>query len=132
MTERMSVEQYRAMVARGDDKSSVPARPRKYGNTPTLVGTEVLDSAKEADRYQERLLEERAGTIRDLKRQTKFPLVVNERLIATYKCDLDYWREIKGVWRRVIEDPKGVQTKDFKIKWALCQALYPHYVWVLS
>ncbi len=133
MTETMSVAQYRAMVARGDDKSSaVPPRPRKYGNTPTLVGAELLDSAKEADRYQERLLEERAGTIRDLKRQTKFPLVVNERLIATYVGDLDYWREIKGVWKRVIEDPKGFKTRDFKIKWELCQALYPHYVWVLS
>lgn len=132
MTERMTAAEYRAMLARGGSLPAPPARDRKYGNKPTLVGAEVLDSAKEADRYQDLLLEEKAGTIRNLKRQTRFPLVVNERLICTYRCDFDYEREIKGVWRRVIEDPKGVKPKDFKLKWELCQALFPHYVWVLS
>lgn len=48
----------------------------KYGNSKTYDG---FDSKKEARRYQELLIMERAGKISDLKRQVKFILIPVQR-----------------------------------------------------
>lgn len=92
----------------------------KYQNVHTEVDGIVFASKKEAKRYGELRLLERAGQITDLRLQPRFPLRVNDVLIATYVGDFHY--QEKGQW--VVEDTKGVQTPVFKLKAKLFKALY--------
>ena len=68
---------------------------------------------------------ERAGTIRDLKLQPRFKLHVNGQLICTYVADFEYEKELKdGEWISVVEDTKGVETPEFKLKKKLMKAVH--------
>ena len=51
------------------------AKWNKYKAKKVEINGEVFDSKKEANRYQELLLLQRAGKIRDLQRQVKFELI---------------------------------------------------------
>lgn len=53
-------------------------RRRKYGNTKITVDGIQFDSKREAARYQELRLLERAGVISFLQRQAKFQLIPNQ------------------------------------------------------
>ncbi|HXG59179.1 MAG TPA: DUF1064 domain-containing protein [Thermoanaerobaculia bacterium] len=92
-------------------------RAPKYGNQKTRSG---FDSKREERRYGELLLEEKAGLITKLRRQVEFPLVVNRVLIARYVADFVYERD----GREVVEDAKGVRTRDFVMKKKLMRAIY--------
>ena len=52
---------------------------RKYNSSKTVVGGKVFDSRKEAKRYSELLLLEKAGAITDLKTQVEFMLIPEQR-----------------------------------------------------
>jgi hypothetical protein len=65
----------------------------------------------------------KAGTISELKRQPSLKLVVNEVKICSYRADASYVEE--GVF--VVEDAKGFETPEFKLKWKLAKALFPDY-----
>lgn len=101
---------------------------RKYKNEPTEVDGIRFDSAKEASRWQTLRVMERAGYIRDLKRQVRIPLEGKAGPIrfkpsnrpAVYVCDFAYHDVPKGV--DVIEDAKGFQTPEFKLKRAVLAA----------
>lgn len=98
----------------------------------------AFDSKKEYNRYLELRLLEKAGNIRQLKRQ--HPLVIQpavkyhgERLQPiTYCADFMYIRD--GF--TVVEDVKGydekkrkwITTQTFNIKWKLLKARYPEYL----
>ena len=91
----------------------------KYYNKKTLVGGIEFDSKKEANRYSELLLLQRAGKITDLDMQVPFELIpaqkVNGRTAeraCVYKADFVYRENGK----LVVEDTKGVKTKDYIIK----------------
>ena len=105
----------------------------KYQSIKTTVNGIVFDSRKEARRYQELLLLERAGVIQDLKMQVKYVLIPaqyefykrygakgkelkpGKRLIekeVSYFADFVY--EQNG--ETVVEDTKGFKTKDYIIK----------------
>lgn len=95
------------------------ARP-KYGNKKVTVDGIVFDSKREAKRYAELKLLERAGKITGLELQTKYMLIpaqkgpdgkVIERDVI-YKADFVY----KQNGQTVVEDTKGVHTKDYIIK----------------
>lgn len=92
----------------------------------------VHDSRKEAVRWLELKMMERAGRITDLKRQVKFVLIptqyakgekgkkkVLERE-ASYIADFVY----KDNGEMVIEDVKGFKTKDYVIKRKLMLSVY--------
>lgn len=83
-------------------------------------------SKKEAHRYSELKLREKAGEIRDLKLQVKFPLIVNNVKIADYVCDFQYLDLEKG--DIVVEDVKGMKKGAaytiFKMKAKLVLAIY--------
>lgn len=93
----------------------------KYKNIKCKVGTEVFDSRREADRYLELCYLQKAGIITELARQVKFVLIpaqrdktssrVIEREIA-YIADFVYNRD----GQTVVEDVKGVRTRDYVIK----------------
>lgn len=102
-------------------KDVFPARS-KYGNKRIVMDGEHFDSMKEAARYQELKLLERAGEIRELKRQVPFVLIpvqkddkgkVIERELK-YIADFTYIE--KGKLVRTVEDVKGLRTEVYKIK----------------
>jgi hypothetical protein len=106
----------------------------KYKNVPTVVDGVRFASKAEAKRDAELQLLERAGQIRDLKRQPRFPLVVNGVKVCTYVGDWAYHEILSSIEavQPVVEDRKGVLTPAFKIKWALAKALHPEIEWRLS
>lgn len=87
----------------------------KYGNTKVEVDGMPFDSKREAARWQELRLLERAGEISDLRRQVRYELVPKlpgERPVD-YIADFVY-RDKNG--NEVVEDVKGVRTPAYVIK----------------
>lgn len=102
----------------------------KFNAKKTKVGDIVLDSSGEADRYQQLLLLEKCGVIRDLKRQIKFPLIVNGRHITTQdklgrRFPLNYVADFTYLENEiyVIEDFKGFDTPMSRLKRAIIEAI---------
>ena len=109
----------------------------KYKAVPTVVDGVRFASKAEAKRDAELQLLAKAGDIINLKRQPRFPLVVNGVKVCTYVGDWRYrerarWKHQADTFCDVVEDRKGVLTPAFKIKWALAKALYPEIEWRLS
>ncbi len=103
----------------------------KYHNKKVMIDGIKFDSKKEANRYQELKLMQRAGIISDLQRQVKYVLIPSQkgddgRVVerpCTYIADFVYVDE-NG--KKVVEDTKGYRTSDYKIKRKLM--LYTHGV----
>ena len=107
-------------------------KENKYKNKKIEEDGQVFDSVREYRRWHELILLQRAGEIRDLCRQVPFVLIPSQKTIegkvvrpVVYKADFAY-RTKKG--RYVVEDVKGVKTKDYIIKWKLM--LYMHNIQV--
>jgi len=113
----------------------------KYRSKKAIVNGITFDSLKEARRYQELLLLEKAGEITDLQLQKSFELIPaqyetferygkrgqrlkdGKRCIeksVTYKADFVYMKNGKTI----VEDTKGFKTTDYIIKRKLM--LYIH------
>ena len=93
----------------------------KYMNRKTTVDGITFDSAKEANRYSELKLLERAGKITELQRQPSYVLIPKQvrggKLVErqlVYKADFAYHDEETG--QDVVEDVKGLKTKEYIIK----------------
>ena len=105
----------------------------KYYNKKCTVNGIIFDSRKEARRYQELLLLQRAGVIKSLQRQVKYVLIPaqyesferygkngqeltpGKKLIereCAYVADYVYVEDGKTV----VEDTKGMKTKDYILK----------------
>ena len=97
----------------------------KFYNQKTKVKGRVFDSRREARRYQELLILQQVGEIRDLECQVSFPLSPSQK----YKDPVSgRWKTERGVryvadfvyttrsGERVVEDVKGVRTKEYIIK----------------
>ena len=80
----------------------------------------VFDSRKEYRRFGELKALEAAGEIRGLQRQPEFRMTVNGKHVCDYRADFAYFEGQV----RVIEDVKGFQTAEFKLKKKLMSALY--------
>lgn len=87
----------------------------------------TFDSKKEANRYQELLLLERAGQIQGLRRQERYVLIPSQRIdgkvverAVHYIADFAYMQD--GEW--VVEDTKGFKTRDYIIKRKLMLSVY--------
>lgn len=94
----------------------------KFRNQPTEVNGLQFASKKEARRWGDLCLLERAGQITDLKAHPAFPLDVNGHPVCRYVADASY-RE-NGVL--VVEDTKSPITRKhpvYRIKNKLFQAL---------
>lgn len=99
----------------------------KYNSRKTEVNGVLFDSKKEAARYRALILLMDAGQIKDLKLQPEFtiqeafktPQGETVRAIR-YRADFSYLRRAnegsEETWERVVEDVKGVRTKDYEIK----------------
>ena len=91
----------------------------KYGNRKTTVDGRTFDSRKEAIRYAELALMQRAGLISDLQTQVPFEIIPaqkrNGRTIerpVKYIADFVYTEN----GEQVVEDTKGMKTKEYIIK----------------
>lgn len=116
-------------------------RSKYYAKKITINGI-TYDSKKEARRHAQLLDMERNGDIKDLQRQVKFVLIPAQRepdtigsrggvkkgKLLEHECayvadfvyqarlsDLTGMQDLEGWWR-VVEDTKGVRTKDYIIK----------------
>lgn len=95
----------------------------KYRNTPETVDGIRFASRREAKRYGELKLLERAKQIIGLTLQPRYPLIVNGHKVCTYVADFSYFdAKLRKI---VVEDAKGFRTKDYAIKRKLLQALQP-------
>ena len=112
----------------------------KYHNKKAMVGDFLFDSKKEARRNAQLMLMQSAGAILNLQRQVKFILIPAQREPDTigpkggrikgkllerecsYIADFVYTDAKTG--ERIVEDTKGVRTKDYIIKRKLM--LYVH------
>ena len=87
----------------------------KYGNRKIKAPDgQVFDSVKEFHRWGCLRLLERAGRIKDLKRQVKYELIPKQdgERACYYIADFTYYENGK----LVVEDTKGCQTEVFKLK----------------
>ena len=93
----------------------------KYKAVKTEVDGIVFDSKREAARYMELRLLERAGKISHLELQPAFECRIDGKKICTYKADFKYFTAKECV----VEDVKGVKTPVYRLKKKLVEALYP-------
>ncbi len=116
----------------------------KYKAKKTVINGIVFDSRKEAKRYQELSILERAKEISNLRTQVPFELLPAQYSLSdevytkgthkgerkrgaciekavTYKADFVY-SDSSG--NTVVEDVKGIKTKDYIIKRKLMLSVY--------
>lgn len=105
--------------------STTPARRSKFNAQVTIVEGIRFHSKGEAARWLELQVLEREGTVRDLRRQVPFKLVVHGHHIAIYNADFVYYRRNElGEWEKIHEDHKGVRTADYQLKKKLMLAVW--------
>lgn len=101
--------------------TSQKPKVNKYQARKCVYGGLQFDSQKELRRYLELRLLERSGQITGLKRQVKFKLIPAQKdgegkcieRAVTYRADFVYQ---DGNGQTVVEDTKGVRTKEYVIK----------------
>jgi hypothetical protein len=99
--------------------------PSKYKAVRTKVNGLEFASQKEARRYSDLLILERAGRIRDLELQPRFPMRINDQLVCTYVADFKYFNF--DSMQFVVEDVKSEYTRKlplYRIKYKLMKAIY--------
>jgi hypothetical protein len=104
-----------------------PGRKNKFNAAGEHIDGIWFASEAEGERYRQLKAMQEAGRIANLKCQVLFPLTVNNRVICGYRCDFTYdeMNERGELIRPVIEDVKGMETPEFKIKAKLFDALQP-------
>ena len=111
--------------------TSKKPKANKYKAQKCEFKGEKFDSRKELQRWLELRLLERSGEITELKRQVKFELVPAQKdekgkcleRAVTYIADFVY-KDQQG--KMVVEDTKGMRTKEYIIKRKLM--LYLHRI----
>jgi hypothetical protein len=96
------------------------ARANKYSNKPVIVDGHRFPSRREANRYAELKLMEKAGIIEGLCLQVPFPIEVNGQVVTRYKADFTYTQNGK----LVVEDCKGFKTDIYRLKAKMVKAQY--------
>jgi hypothetical protein len=90
----------------------------KYGAKKVTVDGIEFDSRREANRYSELLVMQRAGLISELKRQEEFILIpkCGRERPAKYHADFSYIDTATG--KKVVEDVKSraTKTKDYILR----------------
>lgn len=133
MTARWTEADYQQAMRK--NHPAFQARKRsKYGAVKTTIDGYVFDSKREAARYAELRLRERAGEIQSLERQVPYPIRVTNletgevHTVGTYVADFRYWptEKERAADAYVVEDVKSEPTKTpvYRLKKKLVEALY--------
>ena len=99
------------------------SRSNKYHARKVVLNGITFDSAKEADRYWALRILEKRGKIEDLRLQVSFELVPKSKEERAVKYIADFVYREDG--NTVVEDVKGMRTKDYIIKRKLLKWRYP-------
>ena len=113
-------------IVRGRNKAY-----NKYGNKKVIVDGHRFDSKKEARRYGELKLLERAGKIKDLELQPKFELIPTIRTEDETLRKVSYIADFKYIdlesGKVIVEDVKGFKTDVYLLKKRLFLQKYTEY-----
>jgi len=120
---------HNARMRRESASAAAEPKPSKYRNVRTVVDGITFDSKREAQHWAELKMRERAGDIRDLKRQQAFPLsclphdyvvvmdgdraIPGVASVSTYVADYTYYDKA-GAYHVV--DAKGKRTAMYQLK----------------
>lgn len=87
----------------------------KYHAQKTVVNGIAFDSKKEASRYIQLSMMQKAGIIHDLKLQVPFVIIPKSRYGRAIKYVADFVYKAQD-GREVIEDVKGMKTTVYRLK----------------
>jgi len=107
MTDRLTIAEYREQLA---NKGTKTGKRSKYNAKRTIVENITFDSQKEANRYQQLKLLQKAGEIGEIVIQYSFTLPGG----IIYRCDFLYYDRNSKAF--VVEDCKGFRTQEYKLK----------------
>jgi len=110
----VKLDEYKRLTAKTKGK------PRIRNARKVRIDRYTLDSGKEARRYQDLCLLEKAGEISNLEVHRLFPIEVNGKHICFYESDFVYVEN--GL--TIVEDVKGYRTEIYKLKRKLVEAIY--------
>ena len=97
----------------------------KFGAKKTIVDGITFDSKWESERYGQLKAMERGGIVTDLKLQVKYDIVINDIKICKYIADFVCKEESPdGKIKEIVEDAKGFETPEFKLKKKLMKAVH--------
>ena len=126
---RLSPSAQRKILERMGQTAGKLDKPGKYHSrkcTVTLPESDkqiTFDSEREARRFGELRMLLRCGQIQDLRLQANFTLqegyttADGERVRPiVYRADFTYRERTGDGWRPVVEDVKGVRTKEYNMK----------------
>ena len=117
----------------------------KYRAVKTTIDGIKFASKREAKRYTELKILEKAGMITHLELQPEYPITINGIKICKYIADFRYFTvraennersyNSKGEWQtptmtgdtegQIVEDSKGFKTPIYRLKKKLVEACYP-------
>jgi len=118
MNDTITASEFREYQRTGKMPGTEPTVKRsKYGNVKKVVDGLKFDSTREANRFSELMLKHKAGLISKPILQYEFKLVG-----CSYVCDFLYFDYEKKDF--VIEDVKGMLTKEYKIKAKQMKEIY--------
>ena len=97
----------------------------KFGAKKTIVDGITFDSKWESERYGQLKAMERGGIVTDLELQVKYDIVIKDIKICKYIADFVYKEESPdGKIKEIVEDAKGFETPEFKLKKKLMKAVH--------
>lgn len=114
---RIKTHRIEPKPAREENKNG--GRKSKYGNIKAEADGLTFASKAERGRWMDLRLMEKAGEVKELKRQIRYPLEVNGMHICDYIADMVY--EKNGL---VVEDVKGYRTEIYRLKKKLMLACH--------
>jgi hypothetical protein len=106
-------------------KKTISGTHSKYRNKKTVILGEKFASKAEAARYVELKAMEEAGEIKYLVRQPVYRLFGGIRYIADF-------RYITTDGKTVVEDVKGLETPEFKMKKKLFRDVYKQDIQIIK
>lgn len=122
---KVTEEEYSRLVRKHEPKPELLAafgakRANKYRAVKKMVDGYTFASTGEARRYAELAMLQKAGRIKDLTLQYRFPIRINNVTVCDYIADFVY--EEDG--RVVVEDYKGFRTPLYALKRKLMEAVH--------
>lgn len=123
-----SVRHLRASLGVGNKK------PPKYGNKKVTYQGITFDSQRECERYKELLILQSVNKIGELTLQPKFWLKCGKHYIlkrskrypngrkCSYRADFSY--NDRELGERIVEDVKGYDTSESRLRRAIVEAQY--------
>lgn len=110
---RISKSQFDKLINKNNSNANNVNKKNKYRNYRITINGINYDSKKEYDRHCILKIKEKAGEISELKfHESSMNIILQKEPQIKYEPDFCYFE--KGIY--IIEDVKGYQTKEFKLK----------------